>query len=58
LVDDDSPVAKAAYFRDAAARLRAIANELRFDPGRRNQLLALAEGFERHAQRFQREDTG
>jgi hypothetical protein len=58
IVSDDSPIVKAAYFRDVAARLRSIADELRFNPRRRNQLLALAEGFERHAKRFEREDIG
>ena len=56
-MNDESPVAKAAYFREVAARLRAIANELQFDPRRRNQLRALADGFERHAERFEREDA-
>lgn len=57
-MDDDSPIARAAYFHAVAARLRAIADDVRFDPRRRNQLLALADGFERHAKRFEREDIG
>ena len=57
MVNDESSVAKAAYFREVSARLRAIANDVRFDPRRRNQLLALADGFERHAERFEREDA-
>jgi hypothetical protein len=58
LVDEDSAAAKAAYFRSVAARLRAIADEQQFDPRRRSQLLALAEGFDRHAERFERNDIG
>ena len=57
-MDDALPEAKAAYFHGVAARLRTIATDVQFDPRRRNQLLALAEGFERHAQRFEREDIG
>jgi hypothetical protein len=57
-VDEDSATAKAAYFRSVAARLRAIADEQQFNLRRRNQLLALADGFERHAERFERSDIG
>lgn len=57
-MEDDSAAAKAEHFRSVAARLRQIANRQQFDPRRRNQLLALAEGFERHAERFEREDIG
>jgi hypothetical protein len=56
-VNDEAPLAKAAYFRGVSARLRAIANNVQFNPRRRNQLLALADGFERHAERFEREDA-
>ena len=58
MVDEDSTAAKAAYFRSVAERLRAIADEQHFNPRRRNQLLALAQGFARHAERFERSDTG
>ena len=57
LVNDESSAAKAAYFREVEARLRAIANDLQFNPRRRNQLLALADGFARYAERFEREDA-
>jgi hypothetical protein len=57
-VDENSAAAKAAYFRAVAERLRAIADEQQFNPRRRNQLLALAEGFARHAERFERNDIG
>ena len=57
-VDEDSAAAKAAYFRSVSERLRAIADEQQFNPRRRNQLLALAEGFARHAERFEHSDSG
>ena len=44
-----------AKFRDIAEQLRDIARGLRFDPRRRVQLLALADGFDRFADRFDRE---
>ena len=56
-MDENSTAEKAAYFRSVAERLRAIADE-QFNPRRRNQLLALAEGFARHAERFERSDIG
>lgn len=38
-------------YRETARTLRRLAGELRFDLCRRNQLLALADGFERLAER-------
>ena len=55
-MDENSSAEKAAYFRSVAERLRAIADEQQFNPRRRNQLLALAEGFSRHAERFEHTD--
>ena len=45
----------AAKFRDIAAELRRIAAGLRFDPRRSAQLRALADGFDRFAERLDRE---
>ena len=55
-MDDSAPEGRAAYFRGVAGTLRGIATELRFDPRRRDQLLALADGFERFAHRLEQED--
>jgi hypothetical protein len=46
----------AAYFRDVADRLRAIARPL-LDLRRKAQLNALADGFERYADRIEGEQT-
>jgi hypothetical protein len=54
-VDDSAPEGRPAYFRGVAETLRGIAETLRFDPRRRDQLLALADGFERFAQRLEQE---
>jgi hypothetical protein len=56
--DDDASQARPVYLRDVAARLRAIADGLPFDPRRRKQLIALAAGFERYAERLEREELG
>ena len=44
-------------YRDVAEKLRGIAREVRFDHNRVNQLLALAEGFDRLAQRLEDEEA-
>jgi hypothetical protein len=54
-VDDDTPQSRVAYFLGVAETLRETAAGLRFDPRRGNQLLALADGFERFARRLERE---
>jgi len=54
-VDESSPEDRIAYFRGVANTLRGIAEQLRFDPRRRNQLQALADGFERFAARLEEE---
>jgi hypothetical protein len=54
-VDDSALEDRAAYFRGVAETLRGIATELRYDPRRRDQLLALADGFERFARRLEQE---
>ena len=41
-------------YGETASKLRRLAGELRFDLCRRNQLLALAEGFERLSNRLRR----
>jgi len=54
-VDESSPESRIAYFRGVAETLRGIAEQLQFEPRRRDQLLALADGFERFAVRLQQE---
>lgn len=54
-MDDSSPEEGAAYFQGVAEKLRGIAATCRFDPRRRDQLLALADGFERFALRHEQE---
>lgn len=44
-----------AHYREIAETLRRMASRLRFDLCRRAQLLALAAGFERFADRIERE---
>jgi hypothetical protein len=46
--EDDLP-ARIAGYRETAETLRGIAEQLRFDPRRGDQLRALADGFERYA---------
>lgn len=46
--------AGASNYRQTASKLRRLAGELRFDFCRRNQLLALADGFERSADRLKK----
>ena len=41
--------------RGVAETLRGIANKLRYDFRRKDQLLALAQGFERFAQRLEQQ---
>ena len=43
----------AALYRQSAERLRQIAADMRFDLCRREQLLALASGFDRLAERVE-----
>ena len=49
------PPESPASYRETAKTLRRLASELRFDLCRRNQLLALADGFERLAERPQKQ---
>src|SRR5712691_4085003 len=46
---EDELAAKIAGHRETAETLRGIAERLRFEPRRGNQLRALADGFERFA---------
>ena len=55
-MDEPSPESRVAYFRGVAETLRGIADRLRFEPSRREQLLALANGFERFAARLEEEE--
>ena len=54
----DRPESRAAHFRSVATRLREIAAGQRYDIRRRDPLLALADGFERFADRLEREAIG
>lgn len=52
----DEPLqSKAEYLRGVAEELRQVAEQLRYDLRRRDQLLALAAGFERFAERLEQE---
>ena len=51
-MDDETPEARAEHFRGVAAQLRILAGKTRFDIRRNDQLLALAAGFERFADRL------
>jgi len=44
---------KAARYRATAAHIRELADQLRFDPKRRDQLYALADGFDRLVSRIE-----
>jgi hypothetical protein len=46
-----------AKYRDVADKLQGIGRQVRFDTGRVNQLHALADGFDRLADRIEREMT-
>ena len=46
---EDELAAKIAEHRATAVALRGIAEQLRYEPRRSNQLRALADGFERFA---------
>ena len=52
--DQDDPSGPGKY-RDIADRLRGIAQSVRYNPQRVNQLHALADGFDRLADRVERE---
>ena len=54
-MDDSAPQSRVEYFRGVADTLRGIANQLRYDLRRADQLRALADGFERMASRLQQE---
>jgi hypothetical protein len=53
-MDDDSDSARAAHFRSVARELREIGGDIRFEERRKQQLLALADGFDRFAERLER----
>ncbi|MBV9016728.1 MAG: hypothetical protein JO213_14255 [Alphaproteobacteria bacterium] len=55
---DEDPQVKAEYLRGVAEELRQIAAELRYDLRRREQLFALAAGFERFAERLEKQIAG
>jgi hypothetical protein len=53
LSDDQQQQPCAALYRHSARTLRQLAAEVRFDFCRREQLLALADGFDRYAERLE-----
>ena len=55
---EDELAAKIAGHRETAEMLRGIAEQLRFDPRRGNQLRALADGLERYALLLERAGMG
>jgi hypothetical protein len=53
-VDDETPQTRAQHFRAVAENLRTLAaSNFQFDFRRRDQLLALADEFERFAERLE-----
>jgi hypothetical protein len=53
-VDDETPQSRAEHFRAVAENLRNLAaTHLQYDIRRKDQLLALAAGFERFADRLE-----
>jgi hypothetical protein len=54
-VDEETPLARAEHFRRVAENLRGLATATRYDFRRRDQLLALADGFQRFADRLEQE---
>jgi hypothetical protein len=54
-VDDETSLARSKHFRRVAEDLQGLATEMRYDFRRRNQLLALADGFGRFADRLEQE---
>ena len=58
-VDDESLADRAQHFRDVAAKLRSLAaTQLKYDIRRADQLRALADGFERFAERLELQAAG
>ena len=56
-IDDREREARAVLYRRSAQTLRQLAAEIRFDFRRRSQLLALADGFDRYADRIEGSPT-
>jgi hypothetical protein len=54
-VDDPSPQSRVEYLRGVAEHLRGLAAQMRYDLRRGNQILALADGFERFAQHLEQQ---
>ena len=52
---DEDPLARAEHFCGVADQLRRLADQVRYDFRRADQLRALAAGFERFANRLQEE---
>jgi len=55
-MDNETPQARAVHFRDVAETFRGLAAQIpKYDIRHRDQLLALADGFERFADRLELE---
>jgi hypothetical protein len=52
----EDPLNSPTNYREVAATIRRLAYRVRFDFGRRNQLLSLADGFERLADRLEQRE--
>jgi hypothetical protein len=53
LVVEEEALTRIARYRETAETLRRLANAVRFDFRRREQLIALAAGFDRAAERIE-----
>jgi hypothetical protein len=56
-MDEDDHEAQVVKLREWADTLRMLAGRLRYDFGKRAQLHALADGFERRAEQLERAGT-
>jgi hypothetical protein len=52
-INNSEQEARAALYRETARTLCRLAAEISYDFGRRSQLLALAAGFDRYAERLE-----
>ena len=52
-IDDSEQQARATFYRETARTLRRLAAEIRYDFRRQSQLGALADGFDRYADRVE-----
>ena len=52
-IDSSEQEARAALYRETARTMRRVAAEISYNFGRRSQLLALAAGFDRYAEKLE-----